>query len=186
MNQVLYNFKGDVSMEKPVFIVNGKARAGKDTFAEILNNYVCVHKYSSVTKVKIIAASCGWDGKKEERDRKFLHDLKMLTTRYSDLSFNDVIREIEDYRSGDIAADVMLVDVREPEDIKRLVEATGAFTVFIQNDNVPNITSNEADANVENYNYDFVILNNGTLDDFNSNICLFMEYFQVQPIYIWM
>lgn len=173
-------------MNKMVFIVNGKPRAGKDTFAEILNKYMRVHKYSSVTRVKKIAALCGWDGKKEERDREFLHELKMLTSRYSDLSYNDVVNEIEQYRNGEIAADVLLVDVREPEDIKRLVEATGAFTVFIQNDNIPNITSNAADANVENYDYDFVILNNGTLDDFDNNIKLFMEYFQLRPLYIWM
>ena len=39
-------------MDKMVFIVNGKPRAGKDTFAEILNRYMKVYKYSAVTKVK--------------------------------------------------------------------------------------------------------------------------------------
>ena len=33
--------------------------------------------------------------KKEERDRKFLHDLKMLTSGYSDLSYNDVVNQIQ-------------------------------------------------------------------------------------------
>ena len=88
------------NMDKLVFIVNGKPRAGKDTFAEILNRYMKVYKYSAVTKVKEIATLCGWDGKKEERDRKFLHELKMLTSEYSDLAYNDVINEIEKYRKG--------------------------------------------------------------------------------------
>ena len=164
------------NMDKMVFIVNGKPRAGKDTFAEILNRYMKVYKYSSVTKVKEIATLCGWDGQKEERDRKFLHELKMLTSEYSDLAYNDVLNEIEKYRRGEIEADVLLVDIREPEEIKRIVEATGAFTVFIENNNVPAITSNDADANVENYEYDFKIENNGTLDDFEDNIKLFMEF----------
>ena len=165
-----------INMDKLVFIVNGKPRAGKDTFAMILNRYMDVYKYSAVTKVKEIATLCGWDGQKEERDRKFLHELKMLTSEYSDMSHQDVVNEINKYRNGEIEADVFVVDVREPEDIKRLVEEVGAITVFIENDNVPAITSNAADANVENFEYDFVIPNNGTMKEFEDEIKLFMEF----------
>ena len=82
-----------VNMDKLVFIVNGKPRAGKDTFAMILNRYMNVYKYSAITKVKEIATLCGWDGQKEERDRKFLHELKMLTSEYSDMAYQDVVNE---------------------------------------------------------------------------------------------
>lgn len=164
-----------MSSDKMIFIVNGKPRAGKDTFAQILNEYMDVYKYSSVTKVKEIAKQCGWTGAKEERDRKFLHELKMLTSAYSDMSYNDVIEEIDKFKKGELDADIFIVDVREPEDIDRLVKATKAFTIFIENNRVPSITSNAADANVENYRYDFIIQNNGTLEDFEGNIKLFME-----------
>jgi dephospho-CoA kinase len=164
-----------MSSDKMIFIVNGKPRAGKDTFAQILNEYMDVYKYSSVTKVKEIAKQCGWTGAKEERDRKFLHELKMLTSAYSDMSYNDVIEEIDKFKKGELDADIFVVDVREPEDIDRLVKATKAFTIFIENNRVPSITSNAADANVENYKYDFVIQNNGTLEDFEGNIKLFIE-----------
>ena len=164
-----------MSSDKMIFIVNGKPRAGKDTFAQILNEYMDVYKYSSVTKVKEIAKQCGWTGAKEEKDRKFLHELKMLTSAYSDMSYNDVIEEIDKFKKGELDADIFVVDVREPEDIDRLVKATNAFTIFIENNRVPSITSNAADANVENYRYDFVIQNNGTLEDFEANIKLFIE-----------
>ena len=164
-----------MSSDKMIFIVNGKPRAGKDTFAQILNEYMDVYKYSSVTKVKEIAKQCGWTGAKEERDRKFLHELKMLTSAYSDMSYNDVLEEIDKFKKGELDADIFVVDVREPEEIDRLVKATKAFTIFIENNRVPSITSNAADANVENYRYDFVIQNNGTLEDFEGNIKLFME-----------
>lgn len=164
-----------MSSDKMIFIVNGKPRAGKDTFAQILNEYMDVYKYSSVTKVKEIAKQCGWTGAKEERDRKFLHELKMLTSAYSDMSYSDVIEEIDKFKKGELDADIFVVDVREPEDIDRLVKATNAFTIFIENNRVPSITSNAADANVENYRYDFVIQNNGTLEDFEANIKLFIE-----------
>lgn len=100
----------------------------------------------------------------------------MLTSEYSDMSHQDVVNEINKYRNGEIEADVFVVDVREPEDIKRLVEEVGAITVFIKNDNVPAITSNAADANVENFEYDFVIPNNGTMKEFEDEIKLFMEF----------
>ena len=164
-----------MSSDKMIFIVNGKPRAGKDTFAQILNEYMDVYKYSSVTKVKEIAKQCGWTGAKEEKDRKFLHELKMLTSAYSDMSYNDVLEEIDKFKKGELDADIFVVDVREPEEIDRLVKATKAFTIFIENNRVPSITSNAADANVENYRYDFVIQNNGTLEDFEGNIKLFME-----------
>ena len=38
------------NLNKLVFIVNGKPRAGKDTFAELLNKRMKVYKYSSVTR----------------------------------------------------------------------------------------------------------------------------------------
>ena len=164
------------TMDKLIFIVNGKPRAGKDTFAMILNRYMDVYKYSAVTKVKEIATLCGWDGQKEERDRKFLHELKMLTSEYSDMAYQDVVNEIKKYRNGEIEADVFVVDVREPEEIERLAKEVGALTVFIENNNVPAITSNAADANVENYEYDFVVPNNGTMNDFEEEIKLFMEF----------
>ena len=164
-----------MSSDKMIFIVNGKPRAGKDTFAQILNEYMDVYKYSSVTKVKEIAKQCGWTGAKEEKDRKFLHELKMLTSAYSDMSYNDVLEEIDKFKKGELDADIFVVDVREPEEIDRLVKATKAFTIFIENNRVPSITSNAADANVENYKYDFVIQNNGTLEDFEDNIKLFIE-----------
>lgn len=162
-------------MKKRVFIVNGKPRAGKDTFAEMLNEFVKVHKYSSVTKVKALALDMGWDGGKSEKDRKFLSDLKMLTTEYSDMSFKDICEEVEKFMSGAYDVynrNVMLIDIREPKEIARAVKAFGAVTIFIDNCNVEEVLSNSADANANiwSYSYDYIIPNNGTLDDFRNTI----------------
>jgi hypothetical protein len=82
-------------VRKTVLIVNGKPRAGKDTFVELLSYMIPVYKYSIIEKVKCIALDCGWKGHKEERDRKFLYELKKLTDEYSDMSFIDVYEKIE-------------------------------------------------------------------------------------------
>ena len=61
-------------IDKLVLIVNGKPRAGKDTFALLLNKYHKVYQYSAIDKVTTIALDCGWKGGKTEKDRKFLAD----------------------------------------------------------------------------------------------------------------
>lgn len=48
-------------MNKRIFITNGMARCGKDTFAKFLNEITPTMKYSSIDKVKDIARLCGWE-----------------------------------------------------------------------------------------------------------------------------
>ena len=158
---------------KLIIIVNGKPRAGKDTFALLLNKLEPVYKYSIIDKVKAMALDCGWKGGKTEKDRKFLSDLKKLTTDYSDMSYNDVIDKATEFYCDEIKEDILIIDIREPEDIKRAVEEFDAVSIFIKNDNVPAVTSNEADANVENFEYDYYITNNGTIADFEKSIRAF-------------
>ena len=156
--------------DKPIFIVNGHPRAGKDTFTDILGEQVPIVKYSIIDKVKTVAKSMlGWKGYKREVDRKFLCDLKNLTTEYNDMSFMDVYDKVQEFYEDDTKS-VMFIDMREPEDIERAKRVFGARTIFIKNDRVKPITTNPADAGVENYEYDFVIENNGTLAEFEDNI----------------
>ena len=65
---------------KHIIIINGCGGVGKDTFVNMCAKYTSVVNYSSVKEIKEIAKYIGWDGSKEERDRKFLSDLKLLTT----------------------------------------------------------------------------------------------------------
>ena len=97
----------------------------------------------------------------------------MLTTEYSDVAFNDLLDKVMDFYSDKIRERLLLIDIREPEEIQRAAEVFDAITVFIKNDNVEDVTSNEADANVENYEYDYYITNNGTIEEFDQNIMNF-------------
>lgn len=160
-------------MNKHIFITNGMARCGKDTFAMLLNNIIPTYKYSSIDKIKEIAELCGWDGmSKTEKDRKFLSDLKMLTTDYSDMPFKSIEQKIDEFKMDDKFC-VMLIDIREPKEIEKVKTAFGTKTIFIKNDRVENISSNFGDANVFNYEYDFIIENNGTLEEFQNKVCEF-------------
>ena len=55
--------------------------------------------------------------------------------------------------------------LREPEEIIRAVKEFDAKTILVVRDTVKYITSNMADKNVFNYDYDYVIQNNGTITD---------------------
>lgn len=159
-----------MKIRKTVLIVNGKPRAGKDTFVEILNDFIPTYKYSMIEKVKSMALDCGYKASKDEKDRKFLYELKKLTDEYSDMSMRDVKDRVWEFAAHNIKELIMVIDARDPKDIEHLAYITGGFTVFIDNENVPAITSNEADANVDNYEYDFYIKNDGTLKDFEENV----------------
>lgn len=158
---------------KVILIVNGRPRAGKDTFANILNEFIPVYKYSIIDKVKVLAYISGWRGQKDERDRKYLYELKKLTDEYCEMSYKDVLKRIEMFYENKIKEEILIIDVRDPDEMARLVEDTNAFTVYIDNKNVPAITSNPADANVDKGEYDFGIDNNGTLEEFRDTIAQF-------------
>ena len=105
----------------------------------LCSKYASCMSISSVDKVYEVASLLGWTGTKTDKDRKFLADLKDLSTAYNDMPFEEIKKKIESFEKSDY--DVLFVKLREPEDHKI-------------------ITSNRADAKVENYNYDYVIENN--------------------------
>ena len=163
-------------MNKRIFITNGTGGCGKDTFAQFLEEFCPgVFKYSSINRVKHIAYECGWHGTKSEKDRKFLSDLKLLLTDYSDLPFEDVMRRVEEFKYDD-RYNIMLIDIREPDEIERAKIAFDAETVLIASNRVPVIESNMADANVYNYEYDYILENNGTLEEFKETTRIFANY----------
>lgn len=169
-----------------VVIVNGAPGSGKTTFESICEGYLGWHfcrSRSTVDKVKEIAEMCGWDGAKTLENRKFLSDLKDLLTNYNDLPFTDII-DYKDAFSKQLVnsglnekMSLLFVDDREPAHIERIKKELGAVTLLIRRDiSENNPTSNHADANVLNYNYDYVINNNGTLKDLEEQAIEFLKF----------
>ena len=148
---------------KQIFIINGPPRSGKDTFVDMCRsisdetNGPVFHNISSVDKVKQAAEILGWDGLKDEKGRKFLSDLKDLSTELYDGPLNYMKSKIEKY-----PFDIGFFHVREPSEIHKIVKLfPSAKTIFIQRE-TQNF-NNHADKNVEMYDYDFYIDNTSSL-----------------------
>jgi len=177
---------------KQIIIMNGTGGCGKDTVTDFMMDAYTIYKYSSICKVKEIAAQCGWVGGKSEVDRKFLSDLKLLTTNYNDMPMEDLRLVYEKFMTGELGpnvndkysglksdypnAEILIIDIREPAEIEKAVNEFNAITVLITRPEVGQITSNMSDANVNNFTYDYEIINDGTLSDLESKVYDFIDW----------
>lgn len=171
-----------------IFIINGSGGVGKDTFIEMVNltasnQNIRIGNYSSVTKVKEIARIIGWNGEKSEKDRRFLSDLKLLTTEYNNMTLNDMKRYANNYMNIVDKDDtrMLFLHIREPEEISKAVKEFKKIckvkTILVKRDAIKHITSNTADENVYNYDYDIIINNNGTLEELKEKSNCFLNDF---------
>ena len=165
---------------KKIYITSGVGRSGKDTFCEFVSKYIPTYKYSIIDLPKEAAKVLGWNGGKTEKDRRFLSDIMDLSTEYNDSPFRDVLSVATDFKNNLIEDEVLFVDMRDPKDIARAVEIFGAETILIRNPNVEKIKTNHADRDVENYEYDYIIENDGTLGQLDL-----MAKFFVREIICW-
>lgn len=149
-------------IDTQVVIINGTARSGKDTFCNYSQMFASVYTYSSVSYIKHIARMLGWDGKKDERARRFLSDLKDLVTDFSDLPMRKMEEVVTRERGN---TDIIYLMIREPKEIERAKNRFNAVTLLLKRPHNESITSNHADAEVDDYDYDYTVINNGTLED---------------------
>ena len=166
-------------MKKKLVIINGSGGVGKDTFIDLCDKWVKTYRVSSVDKVKEAAKILGWNGQKMENDRKFLSDLKLLSTEYCDHSYEYIKQCVTNFIENEFESNVMFMHIREPREIQKVKEVFDCYTILITNNNVSKISSNMADDNVENFKYDFVICNDGSLDDLKQEAIDFL--FKILP-----
>jgi hypothetical protein len=168
-----------------IYIVNGSPGSGKDSFVELCRKFVgdaFLLNISTVDKVKEIAAECGWDGTKTPENRKFLSDLKALLTQWADVPLKDITKKVERFERTLEMYDVddnrafVFIHCREPEEIRKLVEALDARTLLIRRSAAEHVTaSNQSDADVLNFDYDVEISNNGSLAELERTAEVFIK-----------
>ena len=138
-------------MEARIVIINGSGGSGKSTFVrlckEILESQTNwnVLELSTVDWVKAVAQFAGWDGSKEEKDRKFLHELKMALEEWDNSPNQKVFDQINVVLNNEILNKrnwLFFVNIREPKCIGAFIKqnetATGLSckTMLVENANV--------------------------------------------------
>ncbi len=167
-----------MSGKKKVIIINGKGGSGKDTVCDIVGKHYKTWTVSSITVVKEAARTLGWAGGKDPADRKFLADLKFLSTAYNDMPFKTLMAKygmFKDYTSDEI----LFVHISEPEEIEKFRQAVmkdggDVTTLLIRTDRTKEPYGNMADDGVDNYQYDHVFQNDFPIEELEDR---FMEYF---------
>ena len=161
---------------KKVFVTNGSAENGKDSFAEFVGKYMSTYKYSSIDLVKEMFEVAGVTKEdKTEKKRRLWCNGKDLLTWYDDIPFKDIASIVADFKNNKIETEVLLIDIREPEEIARAVETFGAETILVRKPDAKKIESNHADRDVENYEYDYIIENDGTLEQLDKMAKFFVR-----------
>jgi len=156
-----------------LIIINGHNKSGKNTFADFIAEYhdptVWLSKIWS-TQIPAIARVAGWDSQKDEKGRRLLSDIEDATNRYNGMSFNSICFQINKF--SNVVEDIWITLMcRKPAEIKKFVEAYPgqATTVLIRSDR-SKPANNRADQGVEDYLYDWIIENNGTIDEFKNKV----------------
>ena len=160
-----------------IYIINGYPCAGKDTFVHYctrnLNfNLKRVFSISTVTPIKSMLYQYGWDGEKTPEIRKIISEMKSIISQKG-LVDNYVTNFINSMKNEN--DNIVFIFSREPKEILFFKEKYNAKTIFVKRKSVNFIElSNNSDKNVENFKYDYYIDNNGTFEELNNYVKMFL------------
>lgn len=156
-------------------VINGMARSGKDTFADMCCHLGKGYQFSSVEMVKYGCELLGWDGEdKCEASRFALSEIAKIADKTFDHR-KKFIREKLNVLEESGLFDYVFIHIREPELIQWAVSELHCKTVLVRNPRVPEITSNESDKNVNNFQYDYVVENRGTLAELEGEAEMYFK-----------
>ena len=154
-------------MKKVLLIINGAGGVGKDTLCDLGAKHVKVYNTSTIIPIKDIAKRCGWSGRKDDKSRRFLSDLKRLCVEYNDYPTMWALERYREFLTSE--NEVMFLHIREPEEIDKFVKATGgeAKTLLVRGGERMKKSNygNASDDCVENYSYDYYFVNDKTLEE---------------------
>jgi DNA-binding Lrp family transcriptional regulator len=162
-----------------IVIINGKGTSGKDEVVKITRNILKfrnhVFNLSSVDKIKESAGILGYNGEKDNKARKFLSDLKKISIEFNDYPNTSIVNEIKEKRRWEKPHEnyIVFVHIREIEEIQKFIYQIQKlridFSTLLIKRNIEDF-GNYSDDNVENFNYDYIINNNGNIDELTKEI----------------
>lgn len=161
-------------MQKQIIVLNGMARSGKQTVYDILNSKIKCEQYSIVDPVRKFLKDLGVsENSKSEQWRKLMSDIKLRLEEYDDIPYQCTKEVVMDFLRSSTAK-ILSIDMREIQDITKIVDEYNAIKVLVVNYRADDITSNPADAGVYDIEYDYMIINNGSLKELEDNVSDFI------------
>lgn len=170
-----------------VIVINGSCQVGKDKFVNIFKDKykkLRVKNISSIDKVKSVAEiAFGWNGKKDEKSRKMLSDIKRSWAEFNDGPTKYIFEKINidtEYcieQNKKLENNIYFLHIREPEEIDKIKNKyeKNCTTILIRK-NTEFIPNNDSDKNVENYKYDFIVENNEDIKQLEKSVGNFFKY----------
>lgn len=160
-----------------IVVINGYPQSGKSTFVSMCYEIdKSVVELSMVDSVKKVAIYAGWNGRKDEKGRKFLATIKKAMMEYDEGPRKAIDRYILSHPSK-----ICFINARNAEDIQYFVDKYNAVPLYISL--TPELGgqvwySNEEDfgANENAYDYKYKIMNNKVPEDFKLEARKFLEW----------
>lgn len=161
-----------------VFIVNGAPRAGKDSLIQamkdlLFDQQITASAFSSIDPIRNMLTELGIDvSKKTPQDRKLLADMGTLLEEHCSYRFIACISHIAHvsafpHTSG--KAPYVFLHIREPEIIDKIRMVLSLFRIPVWRiqvqSNRAEVPTNSIDAGTGDMTYDYIVKNNGTLQD---------------------
>ena len=177
-----------------IYLISGKARNGKSTLGEFIKNEyekrgkkACELLYGSYIKY-YAKTYFGWDGKEETKPRSLLQELGTEIIRKQIDPMFHVNRIMDDIKVLSYFYDVAIIaDVREPIEITTPKEKyDDVVSIKIVRTNFESELSSKeqqhfTEVALDNFNdYDYEVLNDGTLEELNEKAISIIEKEEVK------
>lgn len=160
-----------------IFVLNGSPRSGKDTFCTLMEKYGVVKHFSYVdfTRNMLDMVHINYHNK-TDKDRQLLETINNTLESYGDIPMKDICESvINAVAKSDFRNLFIFVDIRKPENIKRFIEKfPDAKTVYID-DGRELSEATESDHSVKDYDYDYYVMNDGSLTDLQKAVEKFIK-----------
>lgn len=169
-------------LNKPKFIcISGKARAGKDTSANMIkeylekeNNRVLIIHYADLLKF-ICTKFFNWNGEKDEAGRQLLQAVgtDIVRKKYPDYWVNFILSVVELFPEN--WSYIIIPDVRFPNEITKLsCSGYDVYHIRITTTRENALTSSQkqhiSETALDDFYCDFNISNNGSLEELKNRI----------------
>ena len=183
-------------MKKIIVGISGKAESGKNSFAELARraeHNLIAFDFAFANEVKRLALELGWDGWKDEKGRAGLiwlgegareHFNKDIWIKKLQQNMREIIKQSSCIINKDYAV-FFVTDMRyenEAEALWKMAKEVGAdyYSVRIERPGHENRLTKEqrenpSETSLDTYAFDYVIVNDGTYDDFKVKVHKVMD-----------